>query len=163
MAHTIKKSLSYCAGIVRRWDPVGTKRMCKCFFWIALITALAILQVHIRFKIRDLQMERFKLQEEKSHLLDMRNKLQSKIEALNRGDRIGEIAQNELGLVQFPANRLEHLRISESVVQKYKAVAFESRKAETLTGSSSLTARETLLARLGSLLGIHEVSQAREY
>jgi cell division protein FtsL len=162
MAYSIKKSLTYCAGIVRRCDPVGTKRMLKCLFWIALITSLAILQVHIRFKIRDLQMERLKLQEEKSLLLDTRNKLQSRVEALNRGDRIVDIAQNELGLVQYPANKLERLRISESVVEKYRAVALSDR-ATGSGAASAVQADETLVAKLGTLLGIHEVSQAREY
>jgi len=88
--------------------------------WFGLITMLALAHVYLRFSIRDLLMETRHLQQEKAELENKKTLLVSDTEYLKNDERMCAYATEKLNLVHSKPNQIEHLVVSNDLVDKYR-------------------------------------------
>ncbi len=135
------------------------RRLCLLRPWLVLrvmvvfglLGALGFMQIHLRFKTRDMNIEMRKLQRERVELANRYASLRADVERMKRFDEdFQAYARTELGLVECPPERCKQVRLAESTVKRWQSIASgDMPEAESQVEEPSRVVR---LARLGQEL-----------
>jgi cell division protein FtsB len=88
--------------------------------WAALLVTGGVLQTHLRFYQRDLEIQARIIQEELAVLQDERRTLAAQVERLRGGEQLRERAIQTLGLVGPQPNQVHRLSIDTDLWSKYR-------------------------------------------
>ena len=89
----------------------------------ALAGGLAMAQIHLRFRIRDLQIETRKLQQVRADLSSRKVALVADIERMRRYDGNFEEFATQLGLSECPPDRKVTAVVSPESIERWQALA----------------------------------------
>lgn len=87
--------------------------------WMGLLVAGGVLQTHLRFAERDMEIQTRQAQEDMSSLADDKASLEATVAALRSDQQVRERATNELGLVPATPLDVHRLAIDKELWAKY--------------------------------------------
>ncbi|NQU45207.1 cell division protein FtsL [bacterium] len=126
---------------------------------LALLISLGLVEVHLRFLVRDLQIESQKLQAQRSELLNRQRMLVSEVESQKAGGAIERYAMTELGMEYCRPEQRRSARVAEGSVKRWQ----EMSRSLALADAASHSNNENLLETLGErMLILSSVSMARD-
>ncbi|MFW6303997.1 MAG: FtsB family cell division protein [Candidatus Sumerlaeota bacterium] len=114
-----------------------------------LVSALAFMQIHLRFRTRDMNIEARKLQQKRVELANRQASLRAEVERMKRFDRdFQAYAREELGLVECPPERCKQVRIAQSTLERWEAIGKDD-STRVVPAVESGPSNVVKLARLG--------------
>ena len=124
---------------------------------VAVMLALGL--THLRFGIRDLQIESNKLQRARLALISHKNTVLSEVERLKRYERLKDYAQTKLGLRECSPDRSVKVMVSPGAIGRWKDLIEETSARK----NPSLPPAERLLMVLTErVISLSSVSLAHE-
>lgn len=94
----------------------------RLVFFFGVVSILLMLQTHLRFRTRDMQIETFKLQERRSALRNHKRALISQVEELKRYETVRAYAENHLGLRECPPERAARAVVAIETVERWRRI-----------------------------------------
>ncbi|MBN1902061.1 hypothetical protein JW926_12125 [Candidatus Sumerlaeota bacterium] len=110
----------------KKGPSLTTARMVFFLFCFSVLTFFLLAHIFLRFTIRDLRIEAARLQRQYDKLMAMEKSLIWEIGAMSQGDRLRELAMQELGLRDANPASIEKLTVSESLIASYSAGGMNS-------------------------------------
>jgi cell division protein FtsL len=94
-------------------------RMIFFLFCFTVLTFFLLAHVFLRFTIRDLRIESARLQRQYDKMMAVEKSLVWEIGSMSQGDRLHEMATQELGLKDADPASIERLAVSTSLIADY--------------------------------------------
>ena len=124
---------------------------------VATLSLLSLVQVHLRFRTRDLMIETRYLQGVRANLINEKNRLISEVEELKRYERLRQYAENNLGLCKCPPSRVSTTEAAQSALVRWGDIQ------DAIADAPKTDTSENLLASVGEkMIAWSNVALARD-